>query len=84
VILLDWFDQNSYVDLQLREQQSAKLIRMNKQNMVNSALATGDFFDLSPGDKTLYCLPTAILLKMMLIRSFILGLRDFVHLVHIH
>jgi O-succinylbenzoic acid--CoA ligase len=25
-----------------------KLIRMNKQNMVNSALATGDFFDLSP------------------------------------
>jgi O-succinylbenzoic acid--CoA ligase len=29
---------------------------MNKQNMVNSALATGDFFDLSP--VSLYCLPT--------------------------
>jgi O-succinylbenzoic acid--CoA ligase len=26
--------------------------------MVNSALATGDFFKLSPGDKALYCLPT--------------------------
>jgi O-succinylbenzoic acid--CoA ligase len=52
---------------------------MNKQNMVNSALATGDF-DLSPGDKALYCLPTRYIAgKMMLIRSFILGLEiDFV------
>ncbi len=48
--------------------------------MVNSALATGDFFDLSPGNKALYCLPTRYISgKMMLVRSFILGLEvDFV------
>jgi O-succinylbenzoic acid--CoA ligase len=51
---------------------------MNKQNMVNSALATGDFFDLSPG-KALLLTPTRYIAgKMMLIRSFILGLEiDF-------
>ncbi|MBU0941284.1 MAG: AMP-binding protein [Bacteroidetes bacterium] len=79
--LLDWFDQNTYIDLQTSGTTGLpKLIRMNKQNMVNSALATGDFFDLSPGDKALYCLPTRYIAgKMMLIRSFILGLEiDFV------
>jgi O-succinylbenzoic acid--CoA ligase len=79
--LLDWFDQKSYIDLQTSGTTGVpKLIRMNKQNMVNSALATGDFFDLSPGDTALYCLPTRYIAgKMMLIRSFILGLEiDFV------
>jgi O-succinylbenzoic acid--CoA ligase len=57
-----------------------KMIRTDKQMMVNSALATGDFFELSPGDKALYCLPTKYIAgKMMLVRSFILGLDiDFV------
>jgi len=79
--LLDWFDQKPYIDLQTSGTTGVpKLIRMNKQNMVNSALATGDFFELSPGDKALYCLPTRYIAgKMMLIRSFILGLEiDFV------
>jgi O-succinylbenzoic acid--CoA ligase len=39
-------------------EQIPKMIRTDKQMMVNSALATGDFFELSPGDKALYCLPT--------------------------
>jgi O-succinylbenzoic acid--CoA ligase len=54
-----------------------KMIRTDKWN---SALATGDFFELSPGDKALYCLPTKYIAgKMMLVRSFILGLDiDFV------
>jgi O-succinylbenzoic acid--CoA ligase len=57
---------------------------MNKQNMVNSALATGDFFDLSPNKALLFTQPIHAG-KMMLIRSFILGLEiDFVHLVLIH
>jgi hypothetical protein len=42
--------------------------------MVNSALATGDF-DLSPGDKVYIVCLRYIAGKMMLIRSFILGLR---------
>jgi O-succinylbenzoic acid--CoA ligase len=59
-------------------------IRMNKQNMVNSALATGDFFDLSP--VKLYIVYQLIhCRKMMLIRSFILGLEiDFVAPSSIH
>lgn len=79
--LLDWFDQKNYIDLQTSGTTGVpKLIRMDKQNMVNSAVATGDFFDLQPGDTALYCLPTRYIAgKMMLIRSFILGLEiDFV------
>jgi O-succinylbenzoic acid--CoA ligase len=78
--LLDWFDEKSYIDLQTSlEQQEFKMIRTDKQMMVNSALATGDFFKF-PGDKALYCLPTKYIAgKMMLVRSFILGLDvDFV------
>ncbi len=79
--LLDWFDNKSYIDLQTSGTTGEpKMIRTNKQAMVNSALATGDFFELSPGDKALYCLPTKFIAgKMMLVRSFILGLDiDFV------
>jgi O-succinylbenzoic acid--CoA ligase len=79
--LLDWFDDKSYIDLQTSGTTGEpKIIRTNKQTMVNSALATGDFFELSPGDKALYCLPTKYIAgKMMLVRSFILGLDiDFV------
>ncbi|MNE40696.1 2-succinylbenzoate--CoA ligase [compost metagenome] len=43
--------------------------------MIQSALATGDFFGLEPGDKALLCLPTQFIAgKMMLVRSLILGL----------
>ena len=79
--LLDWFDNKSYIDLQTSGTTGEpKMIRTDKQAMVNSALATGDFFELSPGDKALYCLPTKFIAgKMMLVRSFILGLDiDFV------
>jgi O-succinylbenzoic acid--CoA ligase len=51
--LLDWFDDKSYIDLQTSGTTGIpKMIRTDKQMMVNSALATGDFF-LSPGDKAL-------------------------------
>jgi O-succinylbenzoic acid--CoA ligase len=79
--LLDWFDEKSYIDLQTSGTTGEpKIIRTEKQSMVNSALATGDFFELRPGDKALYCLPTKYIAgKMMLVRSFILGLDiDFV------
>lgn len=79
--LLDWFDNKPYIDLQSSGTTGEpKIIKTSKQSMVNSALATGDFFELSPGDKVLYCLPTRYIAgKMMLVRSFILGLEiDFV------
>jgi o-succinylbenzoate---CoA ligase len=79
--LLDWFDEKSYIDLQTSGTTGTpKLIRKNKQALVNSALATGDFFELKPGDTALCCLPVEFIAgKMMLVRSFILGLAiDFV------
>jgi O-succinylbenzoic acid--CoA ligase len=79
--ILDWFDKKSYIELNTSGTTgSPKVIQMNKQAMVNSALATGDFFDLRPGDKALHCLPTKYIAgKMMLVRGFILGLdMDFV------
>jgi O-succinylbenzoic acid--CoA ligase len=78
---LDWFDDKPYLEVKTSGTTGApKLIRIDKQAMVNSALATGDFFELNPGDKALHCLPTNYIAgKMMFIRAFILGLdMDFV------
>lgn len=74
--LLDWFDNKSYMDMNSSGTTGVpKLIRVEKQAMLNSAIATGDFFGLEPGDKVLNCLPTAYISgKMMFIRAFILGL----------
>lgn len=74
--LLDWFDDKSYIEMQTSGSTGTpKMIKVDKQSMVNSALATGDFFDLKPGDRALQCLPVKYVAgKMMLIRSIILGL----------
>ncbi len=73
--LLDWFDQRNYIEMQTSGTTGApKLIKVDKQAMVHSALATGEFFDLPPGIKVLHCLPTQFVAgKMMLVRAFILG-----------
>ena len=79
--ILDWFDNKSYVEMNTSGTTGTpKLIRVDKQAMVNSAIATGDFFDLKFGDKALHCLPTKYIAgKMMFVRGFILGLDvDFV------
>jgi o-succinylbenzoate---CoA ligase len=74
--LLDWFDEKSYIELQTSGTTgSPKLIRIEKQAMLESALATGDFFGLEPGNSILHCLPTNFIAgKMTWVRSFILGL----------
>lgn len=74
--LLDWFDEKSYIELQTSGTTGTpKVIRIEKQAMLDSALATGDFFGLKPGDTMLHCLPTNYVAgKMMFVRSFILGL----------
>lgn len=73
--ILDWFDQRDYVELQTSGTTGVpKSIRIKKQSMVNSAVATGDFFDLGEGIKALHCLPTDYVAgKMMLVRAFVLG-----------
>jgi o-succinylbenzoate---CoA ligase len=74
--LLDWFDEKSYIELNTSGTTGdPKLIRIEKQAMLDSALATGDFLGLEPGNTMLHCLPTNFVAgKMMWVRSFILGL----------
>jgi len=73
--VLDWFDQNSFIEMHTSGTTGApKRIRVDKQAMVNSAIATGEFFGLRSGIKVLHCLPTQYVAgKMMLVRAFILG-----------
>lgn len=74
--LLDWFDGKNYIEMETSGTTGTpKTISISKQAMVDSALATGDFFDLQPGNKALQCLPVKYVAgKMMLVRAMILGL----------
>lgn len=74
--LLDWFDSKPYIEMQTSGSTGTpKIVKVDKQAMVNSAIATGDFFDLHSGDRALQCLPVKYVAgKMMLIRSIVLGL----------
>ncbi|MBA2744661.1 MAG: AMP-binding protein [Flavisolibacter sp.] len=79
--LFDWFDRHSYLEMSTSGTTGTpKLVRIEKQAMVNSAVATGNFFDLMPGNKILHCLPVKYIAgKMMFVRAFILGLdMDFI------
>ncbi|WP_372756486.1 AMP-binding protein [Mariniflexile sp.] len=74
--LLDWLDYKDYIITKTSGSTGKpKNIKIKKQAMVNSALATGDFFNLKPGDKVLHCLPANFIAgKMMMVRAIILGL----------
>ncbi|MCB4797579.1 AMP-binding protein [Neotamlana laminarinivorans] len=74
--LLDWLDQHDYVEVNTSGSTGKpKKLKIKKAAMINSALATGDFFGLQPGDKVLNCLPSNFIAgKMMMVRAIILGL----------
>ncbi|WP_298238366.1 AMP-binding protein [uncultured Algibacter sp.] len=74
--LLDWLDDKDYMLVQTSGSTGKpKKIKIKKQAMVNSAIATGDFFNLEPGHKVLHCLPSNFIAgKMMIVRALILGL----------
>lgn len=79
--LLDWLDDHPYIEMHTSGSTGIpKLIRVSKQSMVNSAIASGKFFDLQAGARILNCLPMKYVAgKMMFVRSFVLGLEmDFV------
>lgn len=74
--LLDWLDDKDHLFINTSGSTGIpKPIKTSKQAMVNSAIKTGNFFGLEPGDTALHCLPTSFVAgKMMLIRAFVLGL----------
>jgi len=73
--LLDWF--NGLPILHIGTSGSTgnpKVIAVQKKQMINSAIATGTFFNMGPGTKALHCLPADFIAgKMMLVRAMFLG-----------
>tara|TARA_B100001063_G_C16776198_1_gene565612 strand:+ start:3777 stop:4850 length:1074 start_codon:yes stop_codon:yes gene_type:complete len=74
--IMDWMDKEDYINVKTSGSSgNPKIIQISKQAMVNSAIRTGDFFDVQIGDTALHCLPADFIAgKMMLVRAMILGL----------
>ncbi|MGO3707878.1 MAG: AMP-binding protein [Mesonia hippocampi] len=75
LFLQDWLDDKDYVFVKTSGSTGTpKTIKVKKQFMVNSAVATGKFFKLPEKTTALLCLPaTYIAGKLMLVRAMVLG-----------
>lgn len=73
--LLDWLNEKDFVEVKTSGSTGTpKTIRIRKESMINSAKATGRFFDLPAGTTALHCLPSNFIAgKMMLVRAMVLG-----------
>ncbi|HET8886785.1 MAG TPA: AMP-binding protein [Salinimicrobium sp.] len=73
--LQDWLNEKAYVTVHTSGSTGKpKLIRLRKDAMINSAIATGDFFKVKNGTNALLCLPANYIAgKMMLVRAMVLG-----------
>lgn len=79
--LLTWLDDTDSIIVNTSGSTGIpKTISLKKEHMVNSAMATGVFFNLVPGAKALNCLSLNFIAgKMMLVRGIVLGWEmDFV------
>ncbi len=74
--LLHWIDKEPTIQVKTSGSTGMpKMIVLEKQHMVNSALATGSFFKLEAGNSAMSCLSGAYIAgKMMLLRAMTLGL----------
>jgi O-succinylbenzoic acid--CoA ligase len=72
----DWISNESAIEVKTSGSTgSPRRLRIEKSKMIQSALLTGKFFHLNPGDNALLCLPVGFIAgKMMVVRSFVLGL----------
>ena len=75
--LLDWLDDNTHIYVDTSGSTGTpKTVKLDKQAMVNSAIATGKHFNLNAGDRALHCLPASYVAgKMMMVRAIVLGLK---------
>lgn len=73
--ILDWVKPSLYLDVQTSGSTGKpKKIRIRKDHMINSALATGKFFELPEKSTVLMCLPANYIAgKMMIVRAMVLG-----------
>ena len=74
--LQKWLNDDDFIEVKTSGSTGTpKTIKIKKEAMRNSAIATGSFFNLQPGNKALHCLPTKFIAgKMMLVRAMVLGL----------
>ena len=73
--LVEWFNKNSFVEVKTSGSTGTpKLIQLQKKHMVNSALATGNYFKLPEKTSALLCMSTHYIAgKIMLVRALTLG-----------
>ncbi|MDF1517127.1 MAG: AMP-binding protein [Lutibacter sp.] len=73
--LRNWFDENSFVEVKTSGSTgNPKIIRLQKSHLINSAKATGDYFNLPENTTALLCMSTNYIAgKMMLVRALTLG-----------
>ena len=79
--LLEWLNSSESIIVSTSGSTgNPKKIHLKKEQMLNSAIATGAFFKLKEGDTALLCLPCHFIAgKMMLVRAMVLGLElDYV------
>lgn len=73
--LLEWFSETDTITVKTSGSTGTpKAILLKKEQVINSAKATGDFFDLPENTTALLCLPIHYIAgKLMLIRALVLG-----------
>jgi O-succinylbenzoic acid--CoA ligase len=75
VFLEEWFNNNSFIEAKTSGSTgNPKVISLQKKHMINSAIATGEYFKLSEKTTALLCMsPNFIAGKMMFVRALALG-----------
>jgi o-succinylbenzoate---CoA ligase len=75
IFLEEWFNNNSFVEVKTSGSTGKpKLIQLQKKYMINSAKATGEYFNLPEKTSALLCMsPNYIAGKMMIVRALTLG-----------
>lgn len=73
--ILEWLDNNDFILVKTSGSTGVpKIIKLQKEHVSNSAVATVAYFDLKTGTKALLCLPSEYIAgKMMLVRAMIAG-----------
>lgn len=73
--ILEWFDDSDSITLKTSGTTGKpKNIQLKKAAMLESAKATGAFFEVNEGSRALHCLPVQYIAgKMMLVRALVLG-----------
>ena len=74
--LTEWLSETKTITLTTSGSTGKpKLLKLEKSHMVNSALATLNYFKLKPGNTVLLCLPVKYIAgKMLLVRAMVGGL----------